>query len=202
MDFLLLQLDLLLLLNDVDLDLLGLNQLAGLVFLQVIGEVGLGFALVHRRPGTAPRSSGIIALGLGNLAVGGELGFLAGLLSLGGANLRVTIGLGLRDDGVAFDLGDAGLAQRIEVALVVADVANGEAHDAQAHVGHVAGGDLLHFGGEGIPVLVDVLDSHRAQDRAQVTLQGLGRDVLDFITPLLRNCSAAVEMEISSSLSP
>src|ERR1043166_2637748 len=47
-NFLLLQLDLLLLGDDFHLHFLGLYQLAGLVFLQIVGEVGFGFLLVHR----------------------------------------------------------------------------------------------------------------------------------------------------------
>ena len=44
-DFLLLQFDLFLFLDDADLDFLGLDQLAGLEFLQIVGEVGLGLLL-------------------------------------------------------------------------------------------------------------------------------------------------------------
>ena len=47
-NFLLLQLDLLLLLDDADLHFFGLHQLAGLEFLQIVSEVGLGFLLIHR----------------------------------------------------------------------------------------------------------------------------------------------------------
>ena len=52
----------------------------------------------------------VVALGLGDLGIGGELGFLTGLLGLGGADLGIAVGLGLGDDGVALDLGDAGFA--------------------------------------------------------------------------------------------
>ena len=113
-----------------------------------------------------------------------ELGFLPGLGRLRGLDHRVAVGFGLGDLGVAFDLGDAGFAEGIEVALAVADVADGEADDAQAHVGHVAGGDFLHLRGEGVAVLVDVLDGHRAQDGAQMAFQGLHGDVLDFVGAL------------------
>ena len=48
-NFLLLQLDLFLLLNDLHLHFFGLHQLAGLEPLQIIREIGLGFFLVHHR---------------------------------------------------------------------------------------------------------------------------------------------------------
>ena len=183
LDFLLLQLDLLLLLDDVDLDFLGLDELAGLEFLQIVSEVGLGFLLIHRRLVLGDVGL-IIALGLGDLGVGDELGFLAGLGGLRGLDHGVAVGFGLGDDGVAFDLGDARLAQGVEVALAVANVADGEADNAQAHVGHVAGGDFLDFGGEGVAVLVNILDGHGAQNGAQMALQGLRGDVLDFVDGL------------------
>src|SRR5205814_802497 len=81
------------------------------------------------------------------------------------------VGFGLRDLGIALDLGNARLAQRVEVALCIPDVADGEAHDAQAHVGHVARGHFLHFGGKGVAVLVNLLHSHRAEDGAQMALE-------------------------------
>ena len=46
-NFLLLQLDLFLLLDDLHLHFFGLHELAGLEFLQIVGEVGFGFLLVH-----------------------------------------------------------------------------------------------------------------------------------------------------------
>ena len=100
---------------------------------------------------------------------------------LGRLDHRVAVGLGLGDLRVAFDLGDARLAQRIEVALAVLDVADGEADDAQAHVRHVARRHFLHLLGEGVAVLVNVLHRHRAQDRAQMAFQRLHGDVLDVL---------------------
>ena len=64
-NFLLLQLDLLLLLDDLHLHFFGLHELAGLEFLQIIREVGLGFFLVHRGLITGDVRL-IIALRLGN----------------------------------------------------------------------------------------------------------------------------------------
>ena len=86
-DFLLLQFDLLLLLDDLHLDLLGLHELAGLEFLQIISEVGLRLLLVHRR--LILRDVGlIIALRLGNFRVGEELRLLPGLIGLRGTDRR------------------------------------------------------------------------------------------------------------------
>ena len=126
----------------------------------------------------------IIALRLGDLGVGGELRFLPGLLRLRGTDLRIAVGLGLGDDGVAFDLGDARFAEGVEVALAVADVADGEADDAEAHVRHVAGGHFLDFLGEGVAVLVNFLDRHRAENRAQMAFERLRGDVADFVGAL------------------
>ena len=113
-----------------------------------------------------------------------NLRLLPGLLRLRGTDLRIAVGLGLGDDGVAFDLGDARFAERVEIALAVADVADGEADDAQAHVRHVAGGHFLHFLGEGVAVLVNFLDGHRAENRAQMAFERLRGDVADFIGAL------------------
>ena len=126
----------------------------------------------------------VIALRLGDLGVGQELRFLPGLSGLRGADHGVAVRLGLGDDGVAFDLGDARFAQGIQVALAVADVADGEADDAQAHVGHVAGGHFLDLRGEGVAVLVNFLHRHRAENGAQMAFQGLRGDAFDFINGL------------------
>jgi hypothetical protein len=129
----------------------------------------------------------IIPLRLGNLGVGDELGFLPGLGGLRGPDHRVPAGFGLGDVGVAFDLGDARLAQGVQVALRVANIADGKADNAQAHVGHVAGGDFLDFGGEGVAVLVNILHGHRAQNGAQVAFQGLRGHALDFVNGLAQD---------------
>ena len=146
-DFLLLQLDLLLFVNDTDLHLLGLDQLAGLEFLQIVSQVRLRFLLIDG--GLEAGDVGlVIALRSRDLGVGEEFRLLSGLRGLRRADHGVAVGFGLGDDGVALDLGDARFAEGVEVALAVADVADGETDDAQAHVGHVAGGDFLDFGGE------------------------------------------------------
>ena len=46
-DFLLLQFDLLLLFDDADLNLFGFDQLAGLIFLEIVGEIGFGLFEIH-----------------------------------------------------------------------------------------------------------------------------------------------------------
>ena len=170
----------LLLLDDLHLNFLGLHELAGLEFLQIIREVGLRLLLVHRR--LVLRDVGlVIALRLGNFRVGDELRLLPRLIRLRGPNLRIAVGLGLGDDGVAFDLGDARFAEGVEVALGVADVADGETDDAEAHVGHVAGGHFLDLLGEGVAVLVNFLDRHRAENRAQMAFERLHGDVFDVV---------------------
>ena len=108
------------------------------------------------------------------MRVGGEFGFLAGLGGLRGTNHRVAVGFGLGDDGVAFDLGDSRFAQSVEITLAVADVANGEADDTHAHVGHVTGGDFLDFRGKSVAVLVNVFNGHCAENGAQDALQAFG----------------------------
>ena len=54
----------------------------------------------------------------------------------------------------------------------------------KAHVRHVAGGHFLHFGGEGVAVLVNFLHRHRAENRAQMTFERLHGDVLDVVDAL------------------
>ena len=90
-----------------------------LILLQIVGEVGFGFLLVHR--GLVLRDVHlVIALRFGDFGVGGEFGFLPGLRGLGRTDHRIAVGFGLGDLRVAFDLGDARFAQRFEVALAVA----------------------------------------------------------------------------------
>ena len=143
----------------------------------------------------------IIALRLGDFRIGGKLRLLPGLRRLRRSDHRIAVGLGLRDLRVALDLRDARLAERVEITLRVADVANGEADDAQAHVRHVAGGDFLHLRGEGVAVLVNFLDRHRAENRAQMTFERLHGDVLDFVrAPCSEIVPPPCAMEMSSPL--
>ena len=115
--------------------------------------------------------------------------------------MRIAVGLGLRDDGVAFDLRDARLAQRVEITLRVADVADGEADDGQTHVRHVAGGHFLHLRGERVAVLVNFLHRHRAENRAQMAFQRLRGDVFDFVhAPCSKIVRPPCAMEMSSPL--
>jgi hypothetical protein len=65
----------------------------------------------------------LIVLGaLGDLGLGPEFGRFPFLARLGTLDGGVAGGVGLADGGVALDLGGASLAQRVEIALVVADV--------------------------------------------------------------------------------
>ena len=82
---------------------------------------------------------------------------------------------------VAFNLGGARPAQRVEVALVVLDVADREADDRQAHVGQVGGGDFLNALGERFAVLIHLFHGHRAEDGAQMAFERLRGDASDFV---------------------
>ena len=168
----------LLLLDDIDLHLFSLHKLARLVLLQIVSQVRFGLLLIHRRLVLGDVRL-VIPLGLGNPRIRYKLRFLPRLDRLGRFDHRIAIGLGLGDLRVAFDLGDPRLAQCVEVALAVLDVPDGEADNAQAHVGHVARRHLLDLLGEGVPVLVNVFHRHRAQNRAQMPFQRLHGDVLD-----------------------
>jgi hypothetical protein len=106
---------------------------------------------------------------------------------LGGTNHGIPVRLGLSDGRVPFDLGDAGFTERVQIALGVANVANGKTDDAQAHVGHVAGGDFLDFGRKGVAVLVNVLHGHGAKNGAQMAFQRLSGDAFDFVDALAQN---------------
>ena len=55
---------------------------------------------------------------------------------------------------------------------------------SEAHVRHVAGGHFLDFLGEGVAVLVNFLDGHRAENGAQMAFERLRGDVADFIGAL------------------
>jgi len=143
-----------LLLNDLDLHLLLLHLLLGGVFLHVVGQIRLGLlrgdrGLVLRRLGL------VVPLSLPDLGFGHEprgLPFLVGLRRTGhGIPLR----FGLTDGRVALDLCGSRLAQGVQIALIVADIADGKGHDTHAHVGHVRSGLLLHALGELVSLLVD-----------------------------------------------
>src|SRR5207302_490503 len=84
------------------------------------------------------------ALGLRNFGVGGEFGFLAGLGGLRRTNHGIAIGFRLGDLGVPLDLGNPRFAQCFEIALTVANIADGKADNRQPHVGHVPGCDFLN----------------------------------------------------------
>ena len=182
-NFLLLQFDLFLLLDDLHLDFFRLHELAGLELLQIIREVGLRLLHVHR--GLILGDIGlIITLRLGDFRVGLKLCFLSGLIRLRRTDLCVAVCFGLRDDGIAFHLRDARFTERIEITLPVADIADGKTHNTEAHVRHVAGGNFLHLGRERIAVLINFFHGHRPENRAQVTFQRLHGDALDIFRAL------------------
>ncbi len=74
-------------------------------------------------------------------------------------------------------------AERVEVAVGIADVANGKRVNHQTHVGEVGGGDFLDALGEHVPVLIDLLDRHGAADRAEVAFERLEGDVRNLLPP-------------------
>ena len=189
LDLLLLDLDLLGALDDLDLQLLFADVLPGLRLLQGVGEFGLGLARV-RLLLVARLLDAEVPLGGGDAGLRLEPGRFLVAVGLRGHDGGVALGLGAADGGVArrLRLADLGVArdfrralaaQRVEVALVVADVADGEAHDFEAHVGHVGPGHLADALGERFAVLINVLDRHGAEDGALGPFERLQGDLRD-----------------------
>ncbi len=100
------------------------------------------------------------------------------LCGLRGFDHGVAVGLRLGDYSVSLDLRDPGLAQGVQVTLAIADVTNREAHNTQAHVGHIPGGDLLYLRCKRIAILIDVLYRHRTENCPQMAFESLCGDVL------------------------
>ncbi len=94
---------------------------------------------------------------------------------------RVALRLRLADDGVALDLGRALLAERVEVAHLVADLLDRQDVDVDAHLLQIDGRLVGHLLGERLPVGVDLLDGERAEDRAQVAFERLEDHALDLV---------------------
>ncbi len=110
---------------------------------------------------------GLVALGL------------ALLVGVGRLDHRVALGERFADDRVALDLGGALLAERVEVALLVADLLDGQDVDVDAHLLEIDGRLVGHLLREGLAVGVDLLDGQRAEDRPQVPFERLEDDALD-----------------------
>ena len=137
----------------------------------------------------------LVGRGLGHEGVTTRLGFLRELERLGLSLARFTLGIGLcdgrllqrnglRDRRRPLHLGDAWLAERFEIAVLVADVPNREGVDAEAHVSQIPSRDLLYLLSELVAILVDVLDAHRAENRAEMPLHRLERDSRNLLGPL------------------
>ena len=150
----------------------GGGERPGLLRLRLLGldrgvELGLPRFLVAQR--LRDGDVGLVALGLA---------FLVGHRRL---DHRVALRLRLADDGVALDLGRALLAERVEVALLVADLLDGQDVDVDAHLLQIDGGFVGHLLREGLAVGVDLFDRERAEDRAQVAFERLEDDALDLL---------------------
>ena len=134
--------------NDHNLNFFRLDCLIGLVFLQIISQIGFGLLLID-----VDLISGFfnlkVLIGFGHLRVGLEFGLLTGLMGLRTTDQSVAIGVCLSDDGISFHLGDARFSQGVQVAVVVTDIANSERVNAQAHVRQIARGHFLDFLREG-----------------------------------------------------
>ena len=104
----------------------------------------------------------------------------------------------LADDGVTFDLRGALLAERVEVALLVADLLDRQDVDVDAHLLQIDGRLVGHLLCEGLPVRVDLFDRQRAEDRAQVAFERLEDHALDLLGGMPRKRSEAPRSDTSS----
>ena len=139
----------------------------GLLGLHRRVELGLPRLLVPQR--LRDRDVRLVALGL------------AFLIGHGRLDHRVARRQGLADDGVALDLGGALLAQRVEVALLVADLLDRQDVDVDAHLLQVERGLVGHLLRERLTVRIDLFDGQRPENRAQVTLERLEDHALDLL---------------------
>ena len=119
------------------------------------GGVGVGLGLV-RLGLELGLTQGQVALALGDLLAGGDLG-VTGL----------TLGVGPRDAGVLLDALLLGHAQGLDVTAGVGDLGDLEHVDLQTHVGHDALGVVEDVALQGVAVGDEVGDRHVADDRAQ-----------------------------------
>ena len=105
---------------------------------------------------------------------------MALLAGLGGADLRVALGLRLGDGGVAHLLLDVAGRHGLHDHVIVGEVLDGDVDNLKAHVAHVGRGRLGGLRRELVAVLHKVRDGHAADDLAHVALEHLrgdGRDV-------------------------
>ena len=109
-------------------------------------------------------------LGLGEdaLLVGGGFGDGGFAESDGAADGGVALGFGGGDLGVALDAGDVGAAHVGDVLVLVADLADGEGDDFEAHLAHVVHAGGAHALGDHLGLFDDLLDGELADDAAQM----------------------------------
>jgi hypothetical protein len=121
-------------------------------------EVALRFGLFGQRRG----------LGDDALLVGAAFGDGGFAQRIGAADGGVALGFGGGDLGVALDAGYVGPAHVGDVLVLVADLADGEADDLEAHLAHVVHAGGAHALGDHLGLLDDLLDGELADDAAQM----------------------------------
>ena len=120
-------------------------------------------------------------LGVGDLGVDGEALLLLELARALLLQRGVPIGTGGGDPGVLQGLLDLGLAERVQIALVVLDLLEYERLELEAHALEVGVGLLADALLEPLLVAVQLLDGEGADDAAQVTGHGLLDGALDLL---------------------
>ena len=156
--------------------MLGGDELLGLELLQVVGQVGFRFFLIHRG-GIFGQAHFVIPVGFRHLGICLVFRRLPFLIGLRGADHRIAVGFRLPDDGITLHLGNARFPQCVQVPLFILNVANGETDDLQPHIGQVAGGDILHALRELIAFAIHLFYRHHAKNGAQVAFHRLQRDL-------------------------
>ncbi len=116
----------------------------------------------------------------------------------GAADGGVAFGFGGGDLGVALDAGDVGPAHVGDVLVLVADLADGEGDDFEAHLGHVVHAGGAHALGDHLGLFDDLLDGELADDAAEMAFHDEADEAFALVGCLERNCSAAVRMDSSS----
>ena len=114
-----------------------------------------------------------------DLRVGLELRLLAFLQGLRRFDLRVAVSFSFADGCVALDLRGPALAERVEVALLVADLLDRQNVNADAHLLEIGRGLGRQFLREALAIAVDLFHRERAEDRPQVAFERLEDDLLD-----------------------
>ena len=186
-------------LDLLDLDLFGDDLLLHDVGLELVGFVGLGL-LTACGFGELGLLDVEVALGFGLLGegegfgedallIGGGFGYGGFAQSYGAADGGVALGFGGGDLGVALDAGYVGAAHVGDVLVLVADLADGEGDDFEAHLAHVVHAGGAHALGYHLGLFDDLLDGELADDAAEMAFHdeadeafalvgGLGEELL------------------------